>query len=430
MSLLLFAAFLALMFIGVPLGTAMGLSGAAVVFLGDLGMMSLPTSVYTGIAKYPLLAIPVFVLAGMIFERSGVALRLVRFAVALVGERRGGLALAAILVCMVLGGISGSGPADAAAVATVMIPSMVRAGYPAAFSAGVIAAAGSTAILIPPSIAFILYSVLVPQASVPALFAAGLIPGILAGLALMLPAWWLSVRHGFGVGKLHEAETKPPLWLIFKEAIWGLLAPVLILGGMRSGAFTPTEAAVVAVFYGLFVGLVVYRTLDWRAIVDVLAESAEVSGIVLLIIALASIFAWAGSTLGAFEALGRALIGLSSNETVILLAITVLLLIAGMFLDAVSILFIFVPFLLPVITHFGWDAVWFGVILAMNMAIGQFTPPMAINLMVTSRIAGIRIEETVPWVIWLVGAMTVAMLLVTFIPELALAIPRALGYLG
>ncbi len=430
MSLLLFAAFLALMFLGVPLGTAMGLAGAAVIFLGDLGMMSLPTSVYTGIAKYPLLAIPVFVLAGMVFERSGVALRLVRFAVALVGERRGGLALAAILVCMVLGGISGSGPADAAAVATVMIPSMVRAGYPAAFSAGVIAAAGSTAILIPPSIAFILYSVLVPQASVPALFAAGLIPGILAGLALMVPAWWLSVRHGFGVGKLNDGEIKPPLWQVFKEASWGLLAPVLILGGMRSGAFTPTEAAVVAVFYGLFVGLVVYRTLDWSSIVDVLAESAEVSGVVLLIIALASIFAWAGSTLGAFEALGRALVGLSSNETVILLAITVLLLIAGMFLDAVSILFIFVPFLLPVITHFGWDAVWFGVILTMNMAIGQFTPPMAINLMVTSRIAGIRIEETVPWVLWLVGAMTAALLLVTFIPELALAVPRALGYLG
>jgi tripartite ATP-independent transporter DctM subunit len=430
MSLLLFAAFLALMFLGVPLGTAMGLAGAAVIFLGDLGMMSLPTSVYTGIAKYPLLAIPVFVLAGMVFERSGVALRLVRFAVALVGERRGGLALAAILVCMVLGGISGSGPADAAAVATVMIPSMVRAGYPAAFSAGVIAAAGSTAILIPPSIAFILYSVLVPQASVPALFAAGLIPGILAGLALMLPAWWLSVRHGFGVGKLNDGEIKPSLWQVFKEASWGLLAPVLILGGMRSGAFTPTEAAVVAVFYGLFVGLVVYRTLDWSSIVDVLAESAEVSGVVLLIIALASIFAWAGSTLGAFEALGRALVGLSSNETVILLAITVLLLIAGMFLDAVSILFIFVPFLLPVITHFGWDAVWFGVILTMNMAIGQFTPPMAINLMVTSRIAGIRIEETVPWVLWLVGAMIAALLLVTFIPELALAVPRALGYLG
>ena len=430
MNMLLFIVFFALMFAGVPLGVSMGLSATAVVFLADLGIMSVPTSVYTGIAKYPLLAIPVFVLAGMVFERSGVALRLVRFAIAMVGDRRGGLALAAILVCMVLGGISGSGPADAAAVATVMIPGMVRAGYPAAFSASVIAAAGSTAILIPPSIVFILYSVLVPEASVPALFAAGLVPGVLAGIALMVPVVWLSVRHGFGEAEAGTETPKESFWQVFKDAIWGLLAPVLILGGMRSGAFTPTEAAVVAVFYGLFVGLVIYRTLDWPAIVEVLAESAEVSGAILLIIALASVFAWAGSTLGAFEALGSALISLSSNETVVLLAVTLLLLIAGMFLDAVSILFIFVPFLLPIILHFKWDPVWFGIILAMNMAIGQFTPPMAINLMVTSRIAGVSIEKTVPWVLWMVAAMTTALLLVTFLPELALALPRLLGYLN
>ena len=430
MNMLLFIAFFALMIAGVPLGVSMGLSATALVVLTDLGIMSVPTSVYTGIAKYPLLAIPVFVLAGMVFERSGVALRLVRFAVAIVGDRRGGLALAAILVCMVLGGISGSGPADAAAVATVMIPGMVRAGYPAAFSASVIAAAGSTAILIPPSIAFILYSVLVPEASVPALFAAGMLPGVLAGIALMVPVVWLSIKHGFGEERTGDRDSKTSFWQAFKEATWGLLAPVLILGGMRSGAFTPTEAAVVAVFYGLFVGLVIYRTLDWQAIVDVLAESAEVSGTILLIIALSSVFAWAGNTLGAFEALGSALIGLSSNETMVLLAVTLLLLIAGMFLDAVSILFIFVPFLLPVIAHFKWDPVWFGVILAMNMAIGQFTPPMAINLMVTSRIAGVSIEKTVPWVLWMVAAMTVALLLVTFVPELALALPRSLGYLN
>ncbi len=430
MNALLFMSFFVLMFAGVPLGVAMGLSATAAVLFADLGLMSVPTSVYTGIAKYPLLAIPVFILAGMIFERSGVALRLVNFATALIGRRQGGLALAAILVCMVLGGISGSGPADAAAVATVMIPGMLRAGYPAAFSASVIAAAGSTAILIPPSIVFILYSVLVPEASVPALFAAGMIPGLLAGLALIIPVVWISARHGFGTLENSDEAPRASFWQTLKEASWGLLAPVLILGGMRSGMFTPTEAAVVAVFYGLFVGLVIYRTLDWNAIYDVLAEAAEVSGVVLLIIALASVFAWAGSTLGAFEALGSLLIGISSNEIVVLLAVTLLLLIAGMFLDAVSILFIFVPFLLPVILHFKWDPVWFGIILTMNMAIGQFTPPMAINLMVTSRIAGIRIEDTVPWVLWLVGAMTVALLLVTFIPDLALGLPRMLGYLS
>ncbi len=416
-----------MMLIGVPLATAMGLSGAAAIAAAKLGLLSVPISVYTGVAKYPLLAIPMFVFAGMVFERSGVALRLVNFTVALVGPLRGGLAIASIMVCMVLGGISGSGPADAAAVAMVMIPGMAAAGYPRAFSSSLIAAAGSTAILIPPSIAFILYSVLVPQASVPALFAAGLIPGILAGLALVIPAWALSVRHGFGL--VDEGASCGNILVAFKDAIWGLLAPVIILGGIRSGYFTPTEAAVAAVFYGLFVGFFIYRTLTLRGIYELLVESAEVSAVVMLIIALSSVFAWAGSTLGTFEAMGNALIGVSSNENVTLLAVTLVLVIAGMFLDGVSILFIFIPILLPVMTHFGWNAVWFGVIMTMSLAIGQFTPPLALNLMVTTRIADISIEETIPWVLWFVLAMTIAMLMVLFVPQLALIVPGYLGYL-
>lgn len=427
MTLLLFGLFAVMMLIGVPLATAMGLSGAAAIAAAKLGLLSVPISVYTGVAKYPLLAIPMFVFAGMVFERSGVALRLVNFTVALVGPLRGGLAIASIMVCMVLGGISGSGPADAAAVAMVMIPGMAAAGYPKAFSSSLIAAAGSTAILIPPSIAFILYSVLVPQASVPALFAAGLIPGVLAGLALVIPAWALSVRHGFGL--VDEGASCGSILTAFREAIWGLLAPVIILGGIRSGYFTPTEAAVAAVFYGLFVGFFIYRTLTLRSMYDLLVESAEVSAVVMLIIALSSVFAWAGSTLGAFEAMGNALIGISSNENVTLLAVTLVLVIAGMFLDGVSILFIFIPILLPVMAHFGWNAVWFGVIMTMSLAIGQFTPPLALNLMVTTRIADISIEETVPWVLWFVLAMTIAMLLVLFVPQLALMVPGYLGYL-
>ncbi|GAB6112112.1 TRAP transporter large permease [Desulfomicrobium salsuginis] len=427
MTILLFGLFATMMIIGVPLATAMGLSGAAAIAAAKLGLLSVPISVYTGVAKYPLLAIPMFVFAGMVFERSGVALRLVNFTVALVGPLRGGLAVAAIMVCMVLGGISGSGPADAAAVAMVMIPGMAAAGYPKAFSSSLIAAAGSTAILIPPSIAFILYSVLVPQASVPALFAAGLIPGFLAGLALIIPAWALSVRHGFGL--VDDGATCGSILIAFKEAVWGLLAPVIILGGIRSGYFTPTEAAVAAVFYGLFVGFFVYRTLNLRSMYELLIESAEVSAVVMLIIALSSVFAWAGSTLGAFEAMGHALIGISTNETVTLLAVIVVLFIAGMFLDGVSILFIFIPILLPVMAHFGWNAVWFGVLMTMSLAIGQFTPPLALNLMVTTRIAGIGMEETVPWVLWFVLAMTLAMLLVMFVPQLTLLVPGYLGYL-
>jgi len=426
MDWLLFGIFLSLMLGGVPLGVAMGLAGTAVVAMSGLGIMSLPTNVYTGIAKYPLMAIPVFVIAGLIFERAGVAATIVRFASAMVGQRRGSLAIVAVMVAMILGGISGSGPADSAAVGAVMLPSMIKAGYPRAFTAGVIAAAGSTDILIPPSIAFVIYSLLVPQASVPALFAAGMIPGILSGLTLILVAWWLSVRNNF---EAEPFEPRPPFWQSLKEAGWGLAAPVIILGGMRSGYFTPTEAAVVAVFYGFVVGMVIYRTLTWRGVYDVLVESAEISAVILLVVALASVFAWASSTLGTFDNLAKSLLGFGASEIVMLLMIQLLLLIAGMFLDAISIYFIFLPLLIPIAVHFNWDLVWFGIIITMNMALGQFHPPLGVNLMVTCRMAGISMESTIPWVIWMVAAMAGTMLLVTFVPELALWLPRHLGYL-
>lgn len=426
MDWLLFGLFAALMFSGVPLAVAMGVAGGVVVAASGLGVMSIPTNVYTGIAKYPLMAIPVFVIAGLIFERAGVAATIVRFASAVVGQRRGSLAIVAILVAMILGGISGSGPADSAAVGAVMLPSMLKAGYPRSFTAGVIAAAGSTDILIPPSIAFVIYSLLVPQASVPALFAAGMIPGILSGLTLILVAWWLSVRHGF---EAEPAEPRPPFWQSLKEAGWGLLAPVIILGGMRSGFFTPTEAAVVAVAYGVVVGMVIYRSLSWKDVYEVLVESAEISSVILTVVALASVFAWASNTLGTFDHLAAALLGANLPEVGMLLAIQLLLLIAGMFLDAISIYFIFLPLLIPIAQHFHWELVWFGIIITMNMALGQFHPPLGVNLMVTCRMAGVSMESTIPWVLWMVVAMAGTMFLVTFVPEIALWLPRHLGYL-
>lgn len=423
---ILFGGFLLLLVIGAPLAVALGLAGSLAILDAQLGILSVPTNVYAGIAKYPLLAIPVFILAGLIFERAGVAKQLVTFASSIVGAKNGGLAVVAILVCMVMGGISGSGPADAAAVATVMIPSMHKAGYPKPFSASVIAAAAATAILIPPSVAFIIYSVLVPQASVPALFAAGMVPGILAGLSLLAPTIWLSRKHGFG---LKDAGPRPPFWRSLRQAIWGLLAPVIILGGLRTGAFTPTEAAVVAVFYGLAVGVFVYRSLTWRELYEVLAEAAEMSAVVLLIIALSSVFAWAGSTMGAFDRVAALAIEGVGSEVLVLLLLNLALLALGMVLDAVSIFLILLPLLTPIMNAFHWDPVWFGVMLTMNLAIGQFTPPMAVNLMVTTRVAGISMESTVRWVLWMVAAMLCALILVTFVPELALWLPRKLGYL-
>jgi len=425
MTALLFGGFLLLLLAGVPLATALGISGAAVILLADLGAMSIAANVYSSLAKYPLLALPVFILAGMIFERAGVAAKLVAFVAALIGPRRGAQGAVAIIVCMFLGGISGSGPADAAAVAMVMLPSMTRQGYPPAFSASLIAAAGSTAILIPPSIAFVIFTVLVPQVSVPALFAAGMIPGILAGLSLLVPAFVFARRYGWGA---EDGAERQRLLAVLKDASWGLAAPVIILGGLRTGAFTPTEAAVVAVFYGLFVGTVVYRTIDARKLYRVLVDSAEISAVVMLIIACAGIFAHAGSTLGAFDAMAKAMLGVTDEPWLMLVMIMALLLVAGMLLDAASIFLIFLPILIPVVNAFGWDMTWFAVLMTMNMAIGQFTPPMAVNLLVTTRIAGIGIETTVRWVLWMVLSMLSALALVAAFPQLALWLPARLGY--
>lgn len=426
MSWLLFGVFVVLMCAAVPLAVTLGLSGVAVILAAKMGIMSVPNTVYSGIAKYPLIALPVFILAGMIFERSGVAARLVRLAESIVGKSSGGLAVAAVLVCMILGGISGSGPADAAAVGAIMIPAMTRVGYPREFSASLIAAGGSTAIVIPPSIALIIYSVLVPQASVQALFAGGLVAGLLCGVALILAALVLSRANGWGA---NDPEPAPAFWPSLKEAGWGLLAPVIILGGMRSGAFTPTEAAVVAVAYGLVIGLAIYRSMTWTQVWDLLAEAAEISAVILFMVGLASLFGWAVDTIGVFNEFAKWLTSTGTSEVAVLLAITFMLLLAGTALDATATYFVFLPFLLPVAQAYGWNLVWLGIVMTINVAIGQFTPPTAVNLMVTCRLAGIPMESTIKWCAWLVAAMTALLLVLTFVPEIVLFLPRQLGYL-
>ena len=428
---LLFVAFLSLMFLGVPIGAALGLAGAVAIALANaetqwFGLLAVPQNFYAGLGKYPLLAIPMFVLVGSIFDRSGVASRLVNFAISIVGRGPGMLPLVAISVAMFMGGISGSGPATAAAVGSVMIAAMARAGYPSAYSAAVVAGAAATDILIPPSVAFIVYSVLVPGASVPALFAAGMFPGVLAGLSLIIPAVWLARRHG--MGRLEADLPRPPFWRSLRQASWGLAAPVVILGGMRMGWFTPTEAAVVAVFYGLFVGMVVHRSIAMRDLFPILREAGKLSAVILVVVSLAGIFAFSLSTLGVIDPVTRAIVESGLGERGILALIIVLLLIMGMFLDGISIMLIFVPLMQPIMQHYQWDVVWFGVVLVLTIAIGQFTPPMAVNLMVAAKIARVRMEATTRWVVWLVLAMCLAMMLVVIWPQIALWLPAQLGY--
>ncbi len=415
--------------IGMPVAFALGLGGAAGILVGlspDM-LATLGTNTYNSIAKYPLIAIPLFILTGIIFERAGVAASLVNFAQSLIGRRHGGLALVAVLVCLIMGGMSGSGPADAAAVAMVMLPSMTKAGYPRPFSASLIAAASSTAILIPPSIALILYSVMMPGLDLRALFAAGLFPGLLAGASLLVPAYFLARRNGWETVKSTDEEL-PSVRSSFVKAIPALLAPVIILGGLRSGLFTPTEAAVVAVTYGLFIGTFVYRELTWSSLLDMFNEAVKISGVVLIIIALAGIFAWAGTALGTFTRLADVILSISDSALVLLLLVMLLVLLAGMLLDAISIYLILTPILVPLIQHFEWNPVWFGILLAMNIAIGQFTPPVAINLMVTTKVANIRLEETFGWAMLFMVTMFSALLLVMFFPQIALWLPEYLGY--
>ncbi|MCQ9327948.1 TRAP transporter large permease [Pelistega suis] len=424
---LLFVLFAVLLIIGVPVAIALGVSGVVAIIFNNLdthwfGLMSVPQSFYAGLSKYPLLAIPMFILLGTIFERSGVALRIVNFATALIGRGPGMLPLICVCVAMFMGGISGSGPASAAAVGGVMIAAMTRAGYIPSFSASVVAAGAATDILIPPSVAFIIYAILVPQASVPDLFVAGIIPGILAGIGIIIPAIYLSRKYK--MGQLETEISRPPLWDSFLKAFWGLMAPVVILGGMRLGWFTPTEAAVVAVFYGLFVGMVIYRSISLKDLLGILRDSAELSAVILFIVTISGIFAWALSTLSIIDPITNAVVNSGLGEYGVLAFIIVLLIIFGMFLDGISIFLIFIPLLLPIANHFEWDLVWFGIILTMMVAIGQFTPPLAVNLMVSCRIAKVPIESTIRWVLWLVLGMLIVLLLLVIFPDLVTALPH------
>jgi C4-dicarboxylate transporter DctM subunit len=304
-----------------------------------------------------------------------------------------------------------------------MIPAMVNRGYDKGFASALVASAATTDVLIPPSVAFVVYGV-ITETSIGGLFAAGVIPGLIMGLALVLPVYLISKKHGWGGDRW---GTKSEIWQVFKEAFWGLLAPVIILGGIYGGIFTPTEAAVVAVFYGLFVGLLVYRNVNLKMLYEVLRDSAISTSVVMIVVAFAGLFAWTGSTLGIMDRTAKFLLALSQNPIVILLLINFMLLIAGMLMDAISIFYVFLPILIPVIKHFGWDPIWFGVMMAVNLSIGTITPPVALNLYVAANLADISMERISRSAVPFIFTLIVALLIVTYIPSLSLWLPDLLG---
>jgi tripartite ATP-independent transporter DctM subunit len=264
----------------------------------------------------------------------------------------------------------------------------------------------------------------ITNTSIPALFAAGAIPGLIAGLAIVIPAYLIARKKGYGASVEKSGES---VFKAFREAFWGLLAPVIILGGLYGGIFTPTEAAVVAVFYSLLLGFVIYRSLSLKMAYQILVDASEASAVVMLIVAFAGLFSWAGSTVGILDDLAGYLMGASTNEWVLLGLINALIFVGGMLMDAISIYYIFLPIFMPIMSHFGWDPVWFGVVMTFNLAIGQFTPPVAVNLYVTTQLADIPLERTFKSVLPLVGAMLVALLVIIAVPWLSLFIPRFFG---
>ncbi len=422
-GVLLFAVFFLLLFVGVPIAVSVGVTSLIFLWQYDLGIQVLSPNFYANIAKFPLLAIPFFILAGFLMDRIGLSRRLVNLLYLLIGPVPGGLGIVAVCGCVLFGAISGTGPADTAAIGSVMIPAMVKRGYDKGFASALVASAATTDVLIPPSVAFVVYGV-ITETSIGGLFAAGVIPGLIMGVALVLPVYWISKRHGWGGDRW---GTKAEIYQAFKEAFWGLLAPVIILGGIYGGIFTPTEAAVVAVFYGLFVALFIYRNLTLKLLYEVLRDSAVSSSVVMIVVAFAGIFAWTGSTMGVMDRAAKALLTLTENPIFLLLLLNFLLLIAGMLLDAISIYYVFLPILIPVIRHFGWDPMWFGVMMTVNLAIGTITPPVALNLYVAANLAEISMEKISKAALPFLLALIASLLVVTYIPSLSLWLPRVFG---
>lgn len=422
-AVLLFAIFGGLLFLNVPIAVSLGVASVVMMILRGAPLSVFPMIFSSAVAKFTLLAVPLFIMTGVIMEKAGISKRLIRLANCLVGHLPGGLAIVGVLTCMFFAAISGSGPATVAALGVVLMPAMIENGYDPGMAAALMATAGGIGVIIPPSIPFVLYGVIAEQ-SVARLFIAGVVPGIIVGMSLMVASLWVAIRHNYrGVARASLRET----WSAFIDAFWGLMAPVIILGGIYGGIFTPTEAAAVAVVWGLMVGIFVYKEITWNTLWETLIDAGSSTAVCMLVAASASAFTWVVTVEGITTRISESLLSFTSSPVVYLLIVNIILLIAGCFIDAISAFYVFTPILLPVALRLGIDPVAFGVIMTVNLAIGLVTPPVGMNLYVACGISKVSLKRISASIVPFLIASLVALVIVTYIPSVSLWLPNAVG---
>lgn len=415
--LVLFGTMFILLAMGIPIAVCIGVSSAVTVLLFNIAPLDLLTQLMTTVLNsWLILAVPFFILAGAIISESSIGQRLVDLFNALFGMLPGGLAIAATFACFLFGGLTGSATAETAAVTSIMAKPMRRAGYPPAFTASLIASSGTNANLVPPSIALIIYG-MVANTSIADLFLAGILPGLMFAMVLAGFASAIAVRRGYGRG---AQVRRMPIRRAVVRAGWALLAPVLILGGIRTGVFTPTESAIFITIYALLVAIYIYRDISWRDVPRIVENAAVTSASVMFIVATASAFSWIINTQGIPAVAANFLLTSTDSYVLVMLAMMGMLVVAGMFLDPISILLIIVPILLPVARDLGLDLVHFGIFATVGLNLGLVTPPVGLCLFVAAKIAGVPVVDaavaSLPWL----GAFILFFLLVAFVPQISL----------
>jgi C4-dicarboxylate transporter DctM subunit len=421
-GVILLGVFVVLLICGAPIAVCLGMSSVAAMLVQGAGkpivavMSVLPRICSASSSKFVLLAIPFFIISGNVMEKAGISGRLINLAEKCLGHIKGGMAMVCIVVSCFFAAISGSGPATVAALGLIMIPALVKAGYPAAFSCALMAAGGAIGVVIPPSITFVVYGS-IADASITSLFKAGMVPGLLMGAGLIITALVIGRKCDLKVSpKASGAERLAA----FKDAVPGLLMPVIILGGIYGGIFTPTEAAV-SVFYGLFVGFVIYKDLNLNKLSDIMVDSCSTTATVMFITMGASLFAYVLTRARLDEAIENVMLNVTGGSVVIFfIIVNIVLLIAGCFLDSTSALYIFTPLFAPVALQLGIDPIHLGVVMIVNLAIGLFTPPVGVNLYVACGIGKISIEDISKGIIPCLVAMLIILLLITYIPAISL----------